>query len=326
MVLDKTGTVTTGRMSLAGVLPCGERQPRRTCCVTRAPSSRHPSTRSPRRSARPRGAKPEAPLPQADAFRALPGLGARGTVDGREVLVGREKLLAEHGMTVAAEPGRGRCREWEEAGRTAVLAGWDGAVRGAIAVADTIKASAAPAVAELRALGLHPILLTGDNEATARAVAAEVGIDEVIAGTLPADKAAVIAGLRAEGYRVAMVGDGINDAPALAAADLGLALGSGTDVAITAADLILLRDDLRAVPDAIGLSRATFRAIREPRWAFGYNVAAIPLAALGYLNPIIASRRDDAVVGLRRRQQPPPTAIPRRKGTRCNSDDITGQG
>ena len=171
-----------------------------------------------------------------------------------------------------------------------MLAGWDGAARGAIAVADTVKPSAAPAIAELRALGLRPVLLTGDNEPTARAVAAAVGIDQVIAGTLPADKAAVITGLRADGHRVAMVGDGVNDGPALAAADLGLALGSGTDVAISAADMILLRDDLRTVPDAIGLARAAFRTIRRNLgWAFGYNVAAIPLAALGFLNPIIAS-------------------------------------
>ncbi len=184
----------------------------------------------------------------------------------------------------------GQCREWEDTGRTAVLIGWDGAVRGAVAVTDTIKPSAAAAVAELRGLGLRPILLTGDNEATARAVAAAVGIDEVIAGTLPTGKAAVVTGLRAEGHRVAMVGDGVNDGPALAAAELGLALGSGTDVAICAADMILIRDDLRCVPDAIRLARATFRTIRRNLvWAFGYNVAAIPLAALGFLNPIVAS-------------------------------------
>jgi P-type E1-E2 ATPase len=229
------------------------------------------------------------PLPRAESFRALPGLGARGTVDAREVVIGRARLLAEHGMTADGELTR-QCRQWEHAGRTAVLVGWDGAVRGAVAVADTVKDSAAAAVAELRALGLHPILLTGDSEATARAVAAEAGIDEVIAGTLPAGKAAVIDGLRARGHRVAMVGDGINDGPALAAANLGLALGSGTDVAICAADVILLRDDLRCVPDAIRLSRATFATIRANLvWAFGYNVAAIPLAALGLLNPILAA-------------------------------------
>jgi Cu+-exporting ATPase len=228
-------------------------------------------------------------LPQADGFKALPGLGARGVVDGLEVVIGREQLLAARGMTAAPELAA-QCQEWERSGRTTVLAGWDGAVRGAFAVADTVKPSASAAVTELRGLGLRPILLTGDNEATARAVAAEAGIDEVIAGTLPADKAAVITRLQAQGHQVAMVGDGVNDAPALAAADLGLALGSGTDVAISAADLILLSDDLRAVPDAIGLARSTFRTIRRNLgWAFGYNVAALPLAALGFLNPILAS-------------------------------------
>src|SRR5580700_6667036 len=279
VVLDKTGTVTTGRMELVGVQPAGD--------VTRAALLRYAGAVADAIAA---AARREAgPLPLAGDFRALPGLGARGTVDGREVVIGRARLLAEHGMTADAELA-GQCRQWEQAGRTAVLVGWDGAVRGAIAVADTVKGSAAAAVAELRALGLRPILLTGDSEATARAVAAEAGIDEVIAGTLPAGKAAVIDRLRAHGHRVAMVGDGINDGPALAAADLGLALGSGTDVAICAADVILLRDDLRCVPDAIRLSRATFATIRNNLvWAFGYNVAAIPLAALGLLNPIIAA-------------------------------------
>jgi P-type E1-E2 ATPase len=204
-------------------------------------------------------------------------------------MVGRQKLLTGHGMTVPADLAA-QCRSWEQDGRTAVLIGWDGTVRGAVAVADTVKPSAAAAVARLRALGLRPVLLTGDNEATARAVAAQVGIDEVIAGTLPADKAAVITRFQADGHQVAMVGDGVNDSPALAAADLGLALGSGTDVAISAADLILLRDDLRCVPDAIVLARATFRTIRRNLgWAFGYNAAALPLAALGFLNPVIAS-------------------------------------
>ena len=292
VVLDKTGTVTTGRMSLTDVLPGGD--------VSRADvlryagaveqASEHAVAAAIAAAAvSAAGTGETGPLPPVSDFKALPGLGARGTVDGREVIVGREKLFAERGLTVPASL-TAQCRAWEEAGRTAVLAGWDGAVRGAIAVADTIKPSAAGAVARLRELGLHPVLLTGDNEATARAVAAAVGIDDVIAGTLPADKAAVITGLQADGRRVAMVGDGINDAPALAAADLGLALGSGTDVAMSAADLILLRDDLNTVPDAIGLSRATFRTIRQNlAWAFGYNVAAIPLAALGFLNPVLAA-------------------------------------
>jgi Cu+-exporting ATPase len=287
VVLDKTGTVTTGRMSLAGVLTCGDAS--RADVLRYAGAVEHASEHAVAAAISAAARSETGPLQEASDFRALPGLGARGTVDGRAVIVGRETLFAEHGMTAPASLAA-HCRAWEEAGCTAVLAGWDGRVRGAIAVADTIKPSAAAAVARLRGLGLHPMLLTGDNEATARAVAAAVGIEDVIAGTLPADKAAVIAGLQARGHQVAMVGDGINDAPALAAADLGLALGSGTDVAMSAADLILLRDDLGAVPDAIGLSRATFRTIRQNLgWAFGYNAAAIPLAALGYLNPVLAS-------------------------------------
>ncbi len=204
-------------------------------------------------------------------------------------MVGRATLLAERGMEIPPELA-GPCQAWEQAGCTTVLIGWDGLVRGAVAVTDTVKPSAAAAIAELRGLGLHPVLLTGDNEATARAVAAATGIDEVIAGTLPDGKAAVIAGLQARGRSVAMVGDGVNDAPALAAARLGLALGSGTDVAMSAADLILLRDDLHVVADAIRLARGTFRTIRRNlAWAFGYNLAALPLAALGLLNPIVAS-------------------------------------
>jgi cation-transporting P-type ATPase A/B/Cu+-exporting ATPase len=287
VVLDKTGTVTTGQMSLADVRPADGVS--RAELLRYAGAVEQASEHAVAAAIAAAATAEAAPLPLATGFRTLPGLGARGTVDGHEVLIGRERLLAERGLSVPADLSR-QCRDWEQAGRTAVLAGWDGAARGAIAVADTVKPSAAPAVAELRALGLRPVLLTGDNEPTARAVAAAVGIDEVIAGTLPADKAAVIAGLRADGYRVAMVGDGVNDGPALAAADLGLALGSGTDVAISAADMILLRDDLRTVPDAIGLARAAFRTIRRNLgWAFGYNVAAIPLAALGLLNPIIAS-------------------------------------
>jgi len=287
VVLDKTGTVTTGQMTLAGARPAAG--------ITRAELLRHAgaveqASEHPVAAAISAAAAAEAgPLPPAAGFTALPGLGARGTVGGRDVLVGRERLLAAQGMTIPAELAA-QCRAWEQVGRTAVLAGWDGAARGALAVADTVKPSAAAAVAGLRGLGLHPVLLTGDSEATARAVAAAAGIEEIIAGTLPDGKAAMIAGLQAAGHRVAMVGDGINDAPAIAVADLGIALGSGTDVAICAADLILLRDDLGAVADAIGLARATFRTIRRNLiWAFGYNIAAIPLAALGFLNPVLAS-------------------------------------
>ena len=287
VVLDKTGTVTTGDMSVAGVRPAdgvarGE-------LLRYAGAVEQASEHAVASAISAAAAAETGPLPQADRFRALPGLGARGTVDGREVTVGREMLLTGHGMTVPAELAA-QCRSWERDGCTAVLIGWGGAIKGAVAVTDTVKPSAAAAVARLRSLGLRPVLLTGDNEATARAVAAQAGIDEVIAGTLPADKAAVIARLQSQGHRVAMVGDGVNDSPALAAADLGLALGSGTDVAMSAADLILLRDDLRCVPDAILLARATFRTIRRNlAWAFGYNAAALPLAALGLLNPVIAS-------------------------------------
>jgi heavy metal translocating P-type ATPase len=287
VVLDKTGTVTTGNMSVAGVRPAGG--------VTRADLLRYAgaveqaSEHAVAAAISATAAAEAGPLPQADKFRALPGLGARGTVDGRDVIIGREQLIAGRGMTVPPDLAA-QCRAWEQAGSTAVPIAWDGAVQGAVAVADTVKPSAASAVTRLRELGLHPVLLTGDNEATARAVAAQAGIDEVIAGTLPADKAAVIARFQAQGHRVAMVGDGVNDSPALAAANLGLALGSGTDVAMSAADLILLRDDLRCVPDAIELARATFRTIRRNlAWAFGYNAAALPLAALGFLNPVIAS-------------------------------------
>jgi heavy metal translocating P-type ATPase len=287
VVLDKTGTVTTGKMSLAGVRPADGVA--RADLLRYAGAVEEASEHAVAAAISAAAAAEAGPLPRADGFRALPGLGARGTVDGREVTVGREKLLTGQGMTVPADLAA-QCRSWEQSGCTAVLIGWDGTVQGAIAVTDTVKPSAAAAVARLRELGLHPVLLTGDNEATARAVAAQAGIDEVIAGTLPADKAAVIARLQAQGHQVAMVGDGVNDSPALAAADLGLALGSGTDVAISAADLILLRDDLRCVPDAIMLARATFRTIRRNlAWAFGYNAAALPLAALGFLNPVIAS-------------------------------------
>jgi P-type Cu+ transporter len=181
------------------------------------------------------------------------------------------------------------CEEWEREGRTVVLAAWDGHARGAISVADTLKPSAAAAVGKLQRLGLRTVLLTGDSDEVAQAIGAQAGVDEVISGSLPADKAAVVGQLQAAGRRVAMVGDGINDGPALAAANLSLALGSGTDVAISAADMILLRDDLDVVPAAISLARATLKVIRRNlAWAFGYNVAAIPVAAAGLLNPLIA--------------------------------------
>ena len=286
VLLDKTGTLTAGLMSVTGAVAApGTSRPdllRNAGAVEQA--SEHPVAAAIAAAA---GAE-AGPLPQADGFTALPGLGARGAVAGREVTVGRARLVTDLGMAVPAAVAE-RCRQWEQAGCTVVLAGWDAQVRGAFAVADTIKPSAAAAVAQLGRLGLRTVLLTGDSQATAQAIAAQAGTDEVIAGALPGDKVAVISGLQAQGHRVAMVGDGVNDGPALAAADLGLALGTGTDVAITAADVIVLRDDLGAVPDAIGLARATLGTIRgNLTWAFGYNVAAIPLAAAGFLNPVIA--------------------------------------
>ena len=287
VVLDKTGTVTTGKMAVTGLRTAGATESsdllRYAGSVEQA--SEHAVAAAITAAARAQHAL----LSQAESFQALPGLGTRGVVDGTEVIVGRARLLQERGMTIPGELSD-QCASWEGAGRTTVLVGWDGEVRGAVAVADTVRPSAARAVAELRRLGLHPVLLTGDNEATARAVAAAIGIDDVIAGTLPDAKSAVIRDLQGQGRQVVMVGDGVNDGPALAAANLGMAVGTGTDVAICAADMILLRDDLDIVPDAIKLARGTFRTIRRNLgWACGYNAAAIPLAAIGFLNPLVAS-------------------------------------
>ncbi len=285
VVFDKTGTVTTGQMTVAGLVtaPGVGRAELLSCAGAVEHASEHPVAAAITAAA----FQAVGSLPPVDGFRALPGLGARGVVGGRQVVIGREGLLRDEGIAIPA----GRCgKQWERDGRTVVLVGWDGQLRGTIAVADTVKPSARAAVAAVRALGLRPVLLTGDNEATARAVAIAVGIDDVIAGVLPAAKASAVAGLQAGGHRVAMVGDGINDGPALAAADLGLAIGAGTDVAIGAADLILLSEDLRAVPDAVRLARAALRTIkRNLAWAFGYNLAAVPLAAAGLLNPLIAA-------------------------------------
>jgi heavy metal translocating P-type ATPase len=299
VVLDKTGTVTTGQMTLTGVatVPGVSRADllRRAGAVEHA--SEHAIAAAITRAAlaEPGGDQPTVGraggerLAQVRGFEALAGLGARGVVDGTEVVVGRRALLRERGLSVSPELD-GQCARWERDGQTTVLAGWDGQARGVLAVSDTVKPSAAAAVAQLHDLGLRPLLLTGDNEATARAVAALAGIDDVIAEVLPAAKADVIRDLQARGHRVAMIGDGVNDGPALAVADLAMAMGAGTDVAICAADLILLTGDLRAVPQAITLSRATLTTIRRNLgWAFGYNVAAVPVAALGFLNPLIAA-------------------------------------
>ncbi len=287
IVLDKTGTVTSGRMSLVEVVLGDGVRAAAKRCGSRARSRTPPSTRSPRRSPPPLATSSAACRPSRD-FANREGLGVEGSVEGRDVLVGRPALVAERGWTLPPELDAAR-RAAEAQGRTAVLAAWDGEARALLAVADTVKPTSSAAVASLKALGLRPVLLTGDNESTARAVAAEVGIDEVIAEVLPSDKAAVVRRLQADGRVVAMVGDGVNDAPALAQADLGLAIGTGTDVAIEASDLTLVSGDLRGAGDAIRLSRATLRTIKQNlTWAFVYNVAGLPLAAAGLLNPLIA--------------------------------------
>ncbi|MGV9763449.1 heavy metal translocating P-type ATPase [Micromonospora tulbaghiae] len=285
VVLDKTGTVTTGRMALAEVLPAGGEDAAELLRVAGAleAASEHPIARAVAEAAAVAGA-----LPPVGEFANAEGLGVAGTVDGRTVVVGRARLLRERGLDVPEEVVRAATGA-EAAGRTAILAGWDGRARGVLAVADAVKPTSRAAVARLRELGLKPVLLTGDNTTVAKAVAAEVGIDEVIAEVLPADKVDVVERLQREGRVVAMVGDGVNDAAALARADLGLAMGTGTDAAIEAADLTLVRGDLMAAADAIRLSRRTLAIIKGNLfWAFAYNVAALPLAAAGLLNPMLA--------------------------------------
>ncbi|MEV5362935.1 heavy metal translocating P-type ATPase [Streptomyces cellulosae] len=285
VVLDKTGTVTTGRMSLRAVHTAEGTDERELLRLAGAleHASEHPVARAVAAGAEERAGA----LPAAEHFENVPGRGVRGRVEGREVAVGR---LSEVFGELPPELERAKA-DAERAGHTAVVAGWDGVARGVLAVADTVKETSAEAVRDLRALGLTPVLLTGDNRAVAEAVARTVGIDEdrVIAEVLPEDKADVVRRLQEEGRSVAMVGDGVNDAAALAVADLGLSLGTGTDAAIEAGDLTLVRGDLRVAADAIRLSRRTLSTIKGNLvWAFGYNVAALPLAAAGLLNPMIA--------------------------------------
>ncbi|WP_229402658.1 heavy metal translocating P-type ATPase [Micromonospora okii] len=285
VVLDKTGTVTTGRMTLVDVLPADGTD---AAELLRLAGALEAASEHPIAQAVAAGAAEAGPLAPVTGFANVEGLGVTGRVDGREVIVGRPRLLRERGLDVPEGVERAAA-DAEAAGRTAVLAGWDGQVRGVLAVADAVKPTSAAAIAGLRALGLTPVLLTGDNATVARSVAAEVGIDEVIAEVLPADKVDVVKRLQGQGRTVAMVGDGVNDAAALAQADLGLAMGTGTDVAIEASDLTLVRGDLTAAVDAIRLSRRTLAIIKGNLfWAFAYNVAALPLAAAGLLNPMIA--------------------------------------
>jgi Cu+-exporting ATPase len=287
IVLDKTGTVTSGQMSVVDVVaaPGVDRDGAFARLAALEHASEHPAARAIA------GAAPVAvgATPGVAGFRNLPGLGVEGTVDGVDVVAGRPALLRERGFTV--DPSLDLAHDHASArGLTVIAAGWDGAVQLVVAVGDTPRPSSRAAIERLRGLGLTPVLLTGDNATTARAVAADVGIDDVIADVLPADKVAVVRRLQDDGRVVAMVGDGVNDAAALAQADLGIAMGSGTDVAIEASDLTLVRVDLHAAADAIRLARRTLSTIKGNLfWAFAYNVAAIPLAAAGVLNPIIAS-------------------------------------
>lgn len=286
VIVDKTGTVTTGSMTLVDVFAIDGEQPDEALRIAGAVenSSEHPIARAIAAAAR----EKLGDIPAVDAFTNLRGLGVEGRVDGRDVLLGRIQLLADRSLQIPDELRTAATRA-ESDGRTAVAVGWDGRARGLLMVADAVKPTSAEAVSLLKKLGLTPIMVTGDNEAVARAVAAEVGIDEVIAGVLPQDKVDSVKRLQDGGKVVAMVGDGVNDAAALAQADLGLAMGSGTDVAIEASDLTLVSNDLRAVPDAIRLSRKTLSTIKSNLfWAFAYNVAALPLAAAGLLNPMIA--------------------------------------
>ncbi|MER5210486.1 heavy metal translocating P-type ATPase [Streptomyces sp. NPDC002838] len=280
VVLDKTGTVTTGRMTLQEVHAAQEADEKQVLRLAGAleHASEHPVARAVAVGAEER----VGPLPDVEHFENVPGRGVRGRVEGREVAVGRLFDDLPEELARAKD-------EAERSGRTAVVVGWDGAARGVLAVADAVKETSAEAVRELRALGLTPVLLTGDNRVVAEAVARAVGIDQVVADVLPEDKVHAVKRLQAEGRTVAMVGDGVNDAAALATADLGLAMGTGTDAAIEAGDLTLVRGDLRVAADAIRLSRRTLSTIKGNLvWAFGYNVAALPLAAAGLLNPMIA--------------------------------------
>ncbi|MCX5397118.1 cation-translocating P-type ATPase [Streptomyces sp. NBC_00102] len=284
IVLDKTGTVTTGRMALRAVhtAPGTDEDEALRLAGALEHASEHPVARAVAAAATERLGT----LPAVSGFASTAGLGVRGTVDGHTVLVGRPALLAEAGIALPPEL---EAALGGATGSTAVVAGWDGEARAVLEVADTVKESSAEAVAELRRLGLRPVLLTGDNRAVAESVARAVGIDEVYAEVLPQEKVEVVRRLQAEGRSVAMVGDGVNDAAALATADLGLAMGTGTDAAIEASDLTLVRGDLKVTGAAIRLSRRTLSTIRGNLvWAFGYNVAALPLAAFGLLNPMIA--------------------------------------
>jgi len=286
IVLDKTGTVTTGAMTLLEVITADGADDAEVLRLAGAleNASEHPIARAIATGARDKVGE----LPAVENFGNIAGLGVQGVVDGHAVVAGRRRLLADWALPLP-DTLDAAVRDAEAQGRTAVAVGWDGQARAVLVVADAAKPTSADAIAQLRTLGLTPIMLTGDNEAAARAIAEQVGISVVYAEVLPQDKVDVIKRLQRDGAVVAMVGDGVNDAAALAQADLGLAMGTGTDVAIEASDLTLVRGDLRAAPDAIRLSRRTLATIKGNLfWAFAYNVAALPLAAAGLLNPMLA--------------------------------------
>ncbi|OMC33550.1 copper-translocating P-type ATPase [Mycobacterium sp. GA-1841] len=286
VVLDKTGTVTTGAMTLLDVIAAPGEDPAEALRLAGAveDGSEHPIAKAIADGARAKVGE----LPSVEGFANVAGLGVQGVVDGHALVVGRPALLADWGQQLPVDLDTAM-REAQNQGRTAIAVGWDGQARAVLVVADAVKPTSKEAIRQLRALDLDPIMLTGDNEAAAQAIAEQVGVQEVYAEVLPQDKVGVIKRLQAEGRVVAMVGDGVNDAAALAQADLGLAMGTGTDVAIQASDLTLVRGDLRTAADAIRLSRRTLSTIKGNLfWAFGYNVAALPLAAAGLLNPMLA--------------------------------------
>ena len=286
VVFDKTGTLTKGETNLVDVVT--DEGLDEDLLVRAAASvesgSEHPLARAVVTGAEARGLT----VPAVSGFANVAGHGVHGTVDGQQVWVGRRRLMAEAGLVMPTTV-ETRARELEKGGTTVVFAGWDGHVRGLLAVADVLKDNAAHAVNELHRMGIEVAMITGDNRATAQSIARQVGIDRVLAEVLPEDKVAEVRRLQDEGHVVAMVGDGINDAPALVQADLGIAIGTGTDVAIESSDITLISGDIEGVATAIRLSRRTFRTIVQNLfWAFGYNTAAIPLAALGLLDPVIA--------------------------------------